>query len=294
MRRPLALLSTLLALVLFVLPVEAANFNVDVSLRGSPTSMARQNDVAKQLGYSFVENPDQLPGLVEEGKFVRLPGNKFYRVNDGVSYPFARPEVRLFIERLAEQYYEGTGEQLVVTSLTRPDSEQPRNSHELSVHPAGIAVDLRISSKKLSRAWLESVLLRLEGEGVLDITRERWPPHYHVAIFPNSYRAYVEEMIGSEELLAAMQYEEPVASETVDAQEQAAVEPAKTAASAVPAVESDIPSMRLLIAALPLSALLFFLLGYWRGRKAPEPHETEGLQGQDGYSGSPIRSTSAS
>ncbi len=282
MRRPQALIGTVLALVLFVLPVEAANYNVDVSLRGSPTSMMRQNDVAKELGYSFVESPAQLSELVEEGKFVRLPGNAYYRVNDGVSYPFARPEVRLFVERLAEQYYEGTGEQLVVTSLTRPKSNQPRNSHELSVHPAGIAIDLRISDKHLSRAWLEAVLLKLEKSDVLDITRERWPPHYHVAIFPDSYRAHVEEMIGTEELLAAMDYEsEPEEAEAPVAEAEPAADPSKTAASAVPAVESDKPSTRMLIAALPLSALLFFLLGYWRGRKEPE-EDSEGST-QEGW-----------
>lgn len=268
MRRPIALLSALLALIVFVLPVRAANYNVDVSLRGSPTSMLRQNDVAKDLGYSFVEDPADLSRLVEEGRIVHLPGNAYYEVLESVSYPYARPEVRLFIERLAEQYYEGTGEQLVVTSLLRPKSEQPRNSHELSVHPAGIAIDLRISDKRLSRAWLEAVLLKLERQGLLDITREKWPPHYHVAVFTDEYRNYVEEMIGAEELAAAMDFNEPVAEEEAP-EEKAVVEPAKTAATAVPAIESKNASKQLLLAALPLSALLFFLLGYWRGNRQP-------------------------
>lgn len=286
MRRPQALLSAVLALTLLALPAEAADYNVDVSLRGSPTSMLRQNNVAKELGYSFVENPAQLAELVEEGKFVRLPGNEHYRVISGVSYPFARPEVRLFIERLAEQYFEGTGEQLVVTSLVRPRSQQPRNSHELSVHPAGIAIDLRISDKKLSRAWLESVLLRLERQGVLDITRERWPPHYHVAIFPSSYRAYVEEMIGPDEVAAAMKYDvEPEEPEVAVAEASAAPEPAKTAATAVPAVESEKPAKRLLFAALPLSALVFFLLGYWRGRREPDEDGGEVLMESNASNG---------
>ena len=37
-----------------------------------------------------------------------------------VSFPFARPEVELFVQRLSGQYRRACGEQLVVTSLTRP------------------------------------------------------------------------------------------------------------------------------------------------------------------------------
>ena len=32
----------------------------------------------------------------------------------------------------------------------------------------------------------------LERVGVLEATRERSPPHYHIAIFPNQYAGYVE------------------------------------------------------------------------------------------------------
>jgi hypothetical protein len=78
----------------------------------------------------------------------------------------------------------------VVTSLTRPISEQPRNSHRLSVHPTGMAVDLRVPADSGARRWLENTLLSLENNGVLDVTKEKSPPHYHVAVFPLKYEAY--------------------------------------------------------------------------------------------------------
>jgi hypothetical protein len=109
------------------------------------------------------------------------------------------PEVKLFLERLGKQYREANGSPLVVTSLVRPSSEQPRNAHELSVHPAGMAVDFRVPSNAKARAWLESALLQLENRGVLDVTRERFPPHYHVAVFPVAYAAYVERISPSAE-----------------------------------------------------------------------------------------------
>src|SRR6185295_8964622 len=113
-----------------------------------------------------------------------------YIVND-VSFPYARPAVKLFVQRLAAQYREATGQRLVITSLTRPINQQPENASALSVHPAGMAVDLRIPASAKHRRWLERTLLSLEDKAVLDVTRERHPAHYHVAVFPEQYENYV-------------------------------------------------------------------------------------------------------
>ena len=159
----------------------------DISLNGSEESMSRQNRVARKLGLRFVQTPSEFSRMLGDGSLVALSGNRDYEVVGRVPYPYARPEMRDFIEKLAAKYHESTGEKLVVTSLTRPATRQPRNSHYLSVHPAGIAVDLRISSRRRSSQWLERELLNLERQGVLDVTRERRPPHFHVALFPDAY-----------------------------------------------------------------------------------------------------------
>lgn len=168
--------------------------------------MARQNEVAHDLGYTFAQTPAALAELEREGKLVRIEGNADYEIAN-VSFALARPETKIFIERLASQYKEATGEKLVVTSLIRPASKQPGNSHELSVHPTGMAVDLRVSQRAESREWLESTLLSLEEQGLLDITREYRPPHYHVALFPEAYMAHVERLEAAE--LAAKVVVEP-------------------------------------------------------------------------------------
>jgi hypothetical protein len=82
---------------------------------------------------------------------------------------------------------------LVVTSLTRPNALQPRNAHELSVHPAGMAVDFRIPNDAESRQWLEKTLLSMEKQRLIDATRERHPPHYHVAVFREPFLAYAKK-----------------------------------------------------------------------------------------------------
>lgn len=158
-------------------------------LRGSPASMRNQHAVALSADYTFLRTPSQVRHFAAEGRLDTVPGNAHYRVNK-VSFPYARPEVVSFIERLAREFHDETGELLVITSLTRPMANQPGNAHRLSVHPAGMAVDLRVPFKPSQRQWLESRLLDFEAAGVLDVTRERNPPHYHVAVFPGEFREW--------------------------------------------------------------------------------------------------------
>jgi LysM repeat protein len=129
-------------------------------------------------------------GLVDAGDLVEVRNSRDFELH-AVSYPYARPAVKAFIERLSSHYRAACGEKLTVTSLTRPIDRQPANASSDSVHPTGMAVDLRIPSKQSCRTWLENYLLDMEGDDVLDVTRERRPPHYHVAVFPDTYEQYV-------------------------------------------------------------------------------------------------------
>ena len=162
------------------------------SLRGSSASLDRQVAQARRHDFTHLTGAAQLRRFVDAGLLVHLAGNRDYTLVD-VSFPFARPEVRLFIERLSSQYRRACNERLVVTSLTRPLSHQPRNASDRSVHPTGMAIDLRRPAGRC-RGWLEEVLLSLEARGVLEATRERRPPHYHVAVYPKRYAAYVRAL----------------------------------------------------------------------------------------------------
>jgi len=200
-------------------------------LKGSASSMEHQHEVAVGGDLTFIDSAAEIRKLVEEGALDSLHGNDDY-VLSKVSFPYARPEVKLFIERLAAQYREANGERLVVTSLTRPTSLQPRNAHELSVHPAGMAVDFRIPARVAGRAWLESTLLQLENAALLDVTRERYPPHYHVAVFPAAYGAYAKRQIAAE-------LEAEKASRARAALEAARIDAAVTAAPVKKVVAQD-------------------------------------------------------
>ena len=163
------------------------------SLEGSTPSLDRQNRVARQHDFTFIDSPERLRYFASQGWLVEVRPTYDFALH-AVSFPFARPEVDLFIRRLSSQYRAACGEQLVVTSLTRPTTRQPRNASDRSVHPTGMALDLRYSRNGVCRTWLERVLQDLERGGVLEATRERNPVHYHVAIFPTQYSAYVDRL----------------------------------------------------------------------------------------------------
>ena len=163
------------------------------SLLGSRASLDIQNRMAREHDYTFLRNGDQVLRFVNSGYLVPVRGNRDFELH-AVSYPYARPEVELFVRRLAAQYRQACGEKLVVTSLTRPQNRQPRNASEQSVHPTGMAMDLRLSRDRNCRVWLEDVLVSLEKAGILEATRERYPAHYHIALFPRHYVAYVEQV----------------------------------------------------------------------------------------------------
>jgi LysM repeat protein len=176
-----------------VLLLSSASAAEAQTLRGSPQTMQKQNRMAIQHDYTFLQTSAQVRRFVSSGHLVEMRGNADYEMVS-VSHPYARPALKVFIERLGAQYRAACGEKLVVTSLTRPVREQPRNASELSVHPAGMAVDLRISGRASCVRWLEKTLLALEKQGVLDATRERRPPHYHIALFPEPYTRYVASL----------------------------------------------------------------------------------------------------
>ena len=182
----LSVLATLLPLISLTTAVHAQ------SLDGSRESLIRQNQEAQEQGFSYLRTVADVQEFANLGLLVPVRGSADYELaGDEVSFPVARPEVKTFLDWFGRRYHAGCGEPLVVTSLTRPTSRQPRNASEISVHPTGIALDLRRSERTACRQWLEANLLDLEGKGVIEATRERWPAHYHVAVFGPALTRYL-------------------------------------------------------------------------------------------------------
>jgi hypothetical protein len=160
------------------------------SLRGSGASVNRMYHEAKSERLGFYETSASVRKAVADGRLVRLESNSDFELAN-VGYPYVRPATRTFVERLGEQYHEACGEPLVVTSAVRPETRQPPNSTELSVHPTGMAIDLRKPSGRSCLKWLREALLGLEKLGVVEATEEHSPAHFHVAVFLTPYSDYV-------------------------------------------------------------------------------------------------------
>jgi hypothetical protein len=169
-----------------------------VSLRGSPAAMQQQHQVALMHELPFYRTEEEILEAIARGELVEMHGSAVYEVANFVDLPYLHPAARLFVTRTAAQYHEACGRPLVVTSGVRATTQQPRNAHSLSVHPTGIAVDLRVHPEEECQQWLESKMLALEEEGVINGIREFRPPHYHVAVFPAQYMAYVGEALAAE------------------------------------------------------------------------------------------------
>ena len=159
------------------------------SLRGSQSSIDRMYRHARSEGLSFYETPAGVRKAVKQGRLVRLEPDRTFSLH-AVGYPYVRPSTRLFVERLAQQYEDACGEPLIVTSAVRPATRQPANSAERSVHPTGMAVDLRKPHNSKCLRWLRSTLLDLENDDLLEATEEHSPAHFHVAVFPTAYTRY--------------------------------------------------------------------------------------------------------
>jgi hypothetical protein len=152
------------------------------SLRGSASSVNEMHRTARNRGLAFLRTSTAVRRAVQSGKLVRLSSTKHYSVKR-MSHPYVQAATKTFVQRLGAQYYAACGERLVVTSAVRPLNRQPRNGSPKSVHPTGMAVDLRKPASRACLSWLRARLLELEGSGSIEATEEFRPPHFHVAVY---------------------------------------------------------------------------------------------------------------
>jgi LysM repeat protein len=183
--------SPVLVLLAALVVWPAVPVRAEVSLTPTHDALLRQSLGAREAGLPYLIDDAQVHDAVRRGDLVTLLGNDDYAINPEVRHAAARPELKAFVERLGAQYRLKCGERLVVTSLVRPLDHQPWNSDPLSVHPTGIAVDMRVPGDWSCRRWLEATLLDLEARGVVEAAREHVVPHYHVVVFPGPYRQFL-------------------------------------------------------------------------------------------------------
>jgi LysM repeat protein len=152
------------------------------SLRGSKASVEKMYDFALSRRYPFYLTPFTLDQAIAQGKLVPLTGDATYELTRGVGFSYSTVEVREFITQFAPQYLAACGAPLTVTSAARPLSRQPHNANPHSVHPTGIAVDIRRPYPGPCLTWVRNALADLEAQGIVEATEEHHPVHLHIAV----------------------------------------------------------------------------------------------------------------
>ena len=130
----------------------------------------------------FYLTPTNVDRAIAEGKLVPLMGDSTYELTRGVGFSYSTREARQFVIAFAPQYLAACGVPLTVTSAARPVSRQPHNANPHSVHPTGIAVDIRRPPAGPCLNWVRGALSQLEEKGIVEATEEHHPVHLHVAV----------------------------------------------------------------------------------------------------------------
>src|SRR5207302_7777956 len=109
---------------------------------------------------------------VKDGEYVPLRGGASFGLK-GVAMPYVLPATRDFVVQLASKYRRACHAPMVVTSAIRPTTLQRQlpNGVAKSVHPTGMAVDLRAPAGAC-RPWLRDELLAESRRGTVDATEE--------------------------------------------------------------------------------------------------------------------------
>ena len=162
-----------------------------VELKGSSGAVMRAWKYANATGYRFASTERELGWMRATRQVVRADSIPHVTLVD-VSKPYLRVDVKTYLSRLAALYHGQCNTDLVVTSMLRFDGAQRLgNASARSVHPAGMAIDLRTTGTPCL-GWLESTLLAGERAGFVDVTREYHPPHFHVVVYPEEYRRWLK------------------------------------------------------------------------------------------------------
>lgn len=158
----------------------AAAGPVGITLRGSRGAVEQAYVAARSIGLPFLRSRGEVARHAEEGELVRIASTRDYRLR-GVTAPYLRPATRDFLASFGARYRRACGEPLTVTSAVRPTSVRLPNASDLSVHPTGMAVDLRVP-RGSCRGWMRDALLDLERGGTVQATEERRPAHFHIVV----------------------------------------------------------------------------------------------------------------
>jgi Family of unknown function (DUF5715) len=149
---------------------------------GELSTSERQLAYAVARGIQLMHTEADYQNAVRSGQLVRL---NHPNLEVGARRPYALPTTVRFISEVAEQFVTAGCGRLRINDAVRLTSERPQNGSPDSVHPAGMALDLRvINLSEQCYAVLFELLHAAERDRRADVTREWAPEHFHVVVIP--------------------------------------------------------------------------------------------------------------
>ena len=158
---------------------------------GLITTSQQQYEYAQSHGLT-IANSRNFPELVSSGSLQRLEGPNL-RIKSGGVVPYVLPQTKYFILGLAFDYGQaGCGDLVITDALRFSDGNMPSAASSFSVHPRGMAVDVRTNGiTEYCKKWLNDYLTVRENRMSVDVTYEQWKtvrgrkvpnPHYHLVV----------------------------------------------------------------------------------------------------------------
>jgi hypothetical protein len=147
---------------------------------GCQTTSEQQLQYARGNQLPLITTVAQYHERIASGQFVLFEGPHLQVL---AKRPYALPSTVAFIAEMSVAYNAAGCGKLVVRDALRLTTERPLNGSMHSVHPAGMAVDIRMQYIKSECGdWLRSYVRLKEAAGKVDGTHELKPEHLHVVV----------------------------------------------------------------------------------------------------------------
>ena len=147
---------------------------------GCQTTSEQQHHYAQKMQLPLMTTEAQYKERIASGYYVPFEGPYLHIL---AKRPYALPSTVAFINEMAKEYQTTGCGKLIVRGALRLTTERPPNGSIHSVHPAGMAVDIRTNHiPPVCAEWLRTYLKQKEALGEVDGTHELKPEHLHVVV----------------------------------------------------------------------------------------------------------------
>jgi uncharacterized protein YcbK (DUF882 family) len=166
-------------------------------LRGSYTSLERQNEKTENDNLERIEDDDDLADRIARKMLVPVPASASLTVNGNLpeNYRYCRPWTARFLADLARVHGAAFHKPLEVSSAVRTVAYQKRLMESngnaaaaegdiASPHLTGATIDIvKQGMSRQEMGWMRSRLLRLQQAGMIDVEEEFQQACFHITVY---------------------------------------------------------------------------------------------------------------